>query len=268
MADPNPDPNASPWSSLPEDLRSNPAVVRHKDVGSLVKEYVGAQSLLGRKGVIPPANWDDEADVGRFYKEIGVPEKHTDYDLSKLEVGENWDKDLASGMLERMHKAGLTPRQVEAVMGGYNEITEGFLEGVTKRAQEAHAEADAALRKEFGSAYDERIRRASEIFHAAFGEKSEELRTLQLQDGSLLGDHPAFLRGLAKLGDLLGEDNLISPERRQQRLTQTPEEAAKKFETLMADPEFVADLTQKDRPGHALAVQTRADLYAAMAAGK
>lgn len=253
-----------PWSTLSEDLRDNPVVTRHKDVESLVREHIGAQELIGRKGVIPPGSWEDDEDVKRFYQQLGVPEKPDGYDLSKLEVGENWDPELQNQMVQAMHGLGLTERQVSGILGHYSKILEGVYSTVQEKAAETRAASEKQLREKYGNAFDERIRRASKIFHNAWGEASEDLRTLRLEDGSLLGDHPAFLDGLANLGDLLGEDAFRGGDREPQRLTLGPEEAAAKWEELQANPEFQADLYDKERPGHKLAVSRRDALYRAM----
>lgn len=256
--------DTTPWSTLPEDLRSNPAITRHRDVASLGREYINLQGLIGRKGVLPPNDWDNAEDVKRFYGQIGVPESPDGYKLDDLEFGENWNPEVQTGMLQTMHELGLTERQVKGILSTYNHLTEGYLSRYQKMGDEARSAAEAELRKEYGHAYDEKLRRASEIFHNAWGNAAEELRTIRLENGQLLGDHPAFLRGLAKLGDMLGEDQFRTQESPGRRQTQTPEEAKRELDKLRADPEFMQALYDRSHPMHEAVVQQQDALYRAL----
>ena len=104
-------------SQIPEEIAGHKSLETIKDVGSLAKGFVHAQSMIGAdKVVIPPASatpdeWTD------FYAKTGRPEEPAGYELGDVDIDEdtgNWFKDLA-------HSAGLRPDQAQKLMNGYLE---------------------------------------------------------------------------------------------------------------------------------------------------
>lgn len=255
----------SPWNTLPEDLRNNEYLARHKDVESLVREHINAQSLIGRKGVIPPSDWNDKQQVTRFYRELGVPEKPSEYDLSRVQIPENvpWDDQLGLTMLRDMHEAGLTPRQAETVIQKYADYQANLYSEWAQGLQASRENVKAELQQQWGRAYEEKLRRASDIAKHAWGDDLDAIRTLQLQDGSMLGDNPLFLKGLAQIGEVTREHQAVG-DKQPRRLTKTPQEARDEWTTLQTDADFNNALWDKNHPAHSAAVSRRDALYAAM----
>ena len=60
---------------------------------------------------------------------------------------------------------------------------------------------------------------------------TEPLDNIVLEDGRLLGDHPAIVKLFVQLADAMGEDSL---EGEPQELIMTPQEANRKIMELMA----------------------------------
>ena len=74
--------------------------------------------------------------------------------------------------------------------------------------QAALQNAEAALRGDWGAAYDANIELANRFVERAFGPESD-FAGRKLADGTPLGSHPDFIRMAASIGRQLGEDRLV-----------------------------------------------------------
>jgi hypothetical protein len=253
---------ASPWTSLPEDIRENPAITRHKDVSSLAKEYVNLQSVVGRKGVVLPKE-GDEQDAARFWKELGWPEKPDEYGVNEIPVPEGlpWDADFAQLMLSEMHKAHLTKEQARAVFQSYLQHDADRWSKHLVAQEQAAGQTAQMLRKEWGIAYNQNISLAGKTFASVFGSDFPDIDQVVLADGRRLGDDPRFLKAMLVIGRKLGEDSLLVSSGTGSERIMSPDEAKAEYDKLMADADFRKDLYDKHSPGHAAAVQRQDALF-------
>jgi hypothetical protein len=255
----------SPWSSLPDDLKDNPALTRHADVASLAKEYVNLQSVVGRKGIVLPKE-GDAADEARFWKEMGRPEKAEEYGVSDIPVPEGlpWDTDFATAMLTEMHGANLTKAQARKVYESYLKLDADRWSKHLVVQEQAAGQTAQALRKEWGVAYGQNIGLAGKTYASIFGEDFQDIDQITLADGRRLGDDPRFLKAMLKVGRKLGEDSLLVSGGTSSAKVYSPEEAEKAYNELLGDEDFKKDLYNKERPGHEAAVQRQDALFRQM----
>jgi hypothetical protein len=255
----------SPWSSLPEDIRSNPALSKHQNVESLAKEYVNLQSVVGRKGVLLPKE-GDEADRTRFWRELGVPEKVEDYGAKDIPVPEGlpWDSGFADQMLGEMHKANLTKDQAKAVYESYLKLDADRWGKHMAAQEQAAGETSRVLRQEWGVAYNQNLSMAGKAFNAVFGGDFSEIDQIVMADGRRLGDDPRFLKAMLSVGKRLGEDSLLVSGGTSAAKILGPDEAKREWDTLLADKDFVKDLYDKTAPGHDAALSKQDSLFRMM----
>lgn len=221
---------------LPEDLREEEALKLYKDVPGLAKAMVNAKKVVGRDKVVVPNEKSKPEEWGAFYDAIGRPKTAGDY---KFDVPEDlkgiFTDERMNSARELAHKLGITSQQFEAYMQHEMESAVKLLEvhdrEEAEARQRAKQDAEDALRKEFGGAYDERILVAKRIVAEAF--PNEEQRMDFLQE---FGSNPKFVRFASILGARLSESKAIVAELRQE----TPKEAHKKIQELQNTPGYLA----------------------------
>lgn len=184
---------------LPPELRDSPSLRRYADPAALAKSYVELEGVIGRKGVIVPGEKDGPEAHARFRAALGVPEKPDGYALAApagIPDGV-WQPEAASAFAAVAHDAGLTPTQAQklatwwAGAAAQAEATKGASAG----------ETEAALRTEWGVAYDTKIEGAKRALREFGGDD-----LVAHLDKTGLGNDPAMVRAFARIGELVGED--------------------------------------------------------------
>ena len=104
---------------------------------------------------------------------------------------------------------------------------------------------------------------AQQAIRAAAGDSADAIVEMQMADGTLLGDNPAFIEMFANLGGKMAEHGLVGGKRASVP-TMDPLTAQQRLTELMSDPDYLEALNTKTHPGHALAVKQREDLFGAM----
>ena len=196
-------PPASWLDPLPAELKGNPALTGFKDVASLAKEHLSLQTLIGKKGVIPPGEKDGPEAWDRFFNQLGRPEKPEGYALKKPEGATDYSEDAAKWFRETAHKAGLTAKQAGLVHDGFVALAGQGAQAQAQARTQARTETETALKQEYGVAYDARLELSRRAM-VQFG--GEELKAYLEQSG--LGNHPALVKAFVKIGALIGEDGL------------------------------------------------------------
>lgn len=203
---------AGDWkSSIPEEIRGHASLEHINDIGALAKSYVHAQQMVGADKVALPGKSATEDEWAEVYNKLGRPESPDGYEFSteNLPEGVELDQDMVSWFKDAAHKAGMNPRQAQAMLDAYNEMNIGQAEMSGAEVQARVEQVEAELRKEYGQAFDDRMSIANATL-AEFG--NPEITEIQLADGTMLGDHPDVIRMLASVGTFLrekvGEDTL------------------------------------------------------------
>lgn len=250
-----PEPQAGAWrEGLSEGLRANPAFEKFVDLDGLAKGYVNLEKHVGTdKTSLPQPNWEDK-DYDGLYKALGRPDAPEGYDLEDFKPPEGvpWDDKFQERMIGHLHNAGLSQRQVRQVLSGYSEDIAGQFEALERSKVEQGEETTAALRKEWGRAFDERQELARRGFREFAGDSYESLAELELAGGGVLGNHPDVVRMFAKMGAELAEAGVVGPKGGPVGFT--PEQASVERARLNADPSFQSALMDRNHPEHDLAV--------------
>ena len=140
----------------------------------------------------------------------GIPEKPEGY-LDKvpdgLVFGEN-DKPLLDGFLKDMHAKDVPPAHVHEALRWYKANEERVINDRAMADKQHRAVAEDELRAEWQNDF----RGFQKLAHTVVSngewggskELANELYSARLADGTLLGDHPAFMRWAVSLGRELG----------------------------------------------------------------
>lgn len=251
--------SAADWkASLPEDIRSHGALAQIQDIQSLAKSYVHAQSVIGKKGVFVPGEKATDEEWQGFYKSIGVPE------ADKYEVavpnGIPVNQDAIKGFKEAALKAGLLPRQAQALLDWEVSREKTMQEQTAQQKANEQKQGLADLQKEWGAGYDKNISLAKTAVEQIGGKTWQ-----QFLERTGLGNDPVVIKTMAEFGKLLGEDKIRGGGDAGKFGGQTPQEIQGKISSIMADgkhPYF-----DPSHPSHRSAVMEMEGLYKSLYGG-
>lgn len=237
-------------SSIPAELKPVVEAKGWKSTADALTGYVNLEKLVGTKRLEAPQDGWDDAKWGEFYKNIGAPEDPNAYQFPEQVKIE--DEDFAKWSRETARELGLTPRQ----FGKLTEKWQGYVGGRTEAGSKAEAEqlaaADAALRKEWGGAYDAKVEAGKAAVKAMQDKLGLNEEFLSQVEGKI-GYAP-----LIKLFATLAEDYGIGREGRApgqgSAFGVTPDQASAELRSLQGDPKFAEAFFDRSHPGHQDAV--------------
>jgi len=201
---------AKSWKeAIPEDLRNDPNISKFTELEALAKSYINATRMIGQDKVTVPNNNSTDDQWNEVYNKLGRPESPDKY---KLEVKSDvvpLDDGAIKSFAENAHKLGLNNKQAQGILEFYKESMEGSVQQSRVDTETAQANAEAQLRKEWGRAFDDNIKRAGAV---AKTNMNPQILDMELKDGTRLGDHPEVIKGFANIANLLSEDKLVGTE--------------------------------------------------------
>jgi len=201
---------AKSWKeAIPEDLRNDPNISKFTELEALAKSYINATRMIGQDKVAVPNNNSTDDQWNEVYNKLGRPESPDKY---KLEVKSDvvpLDDGAIKSFAENAHKLGLNNKQAQGILEFYKESMEGSVQQSIVDTETAQANAEAQLRKEWGRAFDDNIKRAGAVAKANM---NPQILDMELKDGTRLGDHPEVIKGFANIANLLSEDKLVGTE--------------------------------------------------------
>lgn len=197
-----------PWLEGIEDDKVKNLAGRYTTPAQMAKALYEANRELSQRVKIPGEDASDE-DRAKFQKQLGVPDNVDGYEIAPPEGmdAETFQSDQYQAPLKAivsdMHAQGASQAVVNAAVSKYFEFEATAKAEQARVDNEAIDKAEADLRKEWGSGYDENIAFANDYLT-----ETPELAQLELRNGSLLGSHPAFIRRMAEIGRMSNEGQL------------------------------------------------------------
>ena len=243
-------------ASLPEDIRDNQLIHNANSIESLAKTAIHAQSMIGADKIAVPGRWANDDDWNNVYTKLGKPEDAQGYKL-ELKEGTQVDKDMESWYRGLAHKAGLNDRQANTIFQEYMakeaELKAANASPSPEDVEIIKGEAEIALKKEWGKAFDTRMNEAKGVLTEFAPKDFDQLLT---KDGVPLGNDPVFIKTLANIGNYinskLGEDKMVGSKQQPQY---TPADAEKEIAALRGDPRDGGPYWDKKHPDHIRTVQ-------------
>lgn len=221
-ADPNPNPPA-PSATPPEpaDWRASIADEKLRKYADefasptdLAKGHQELRTMLSQRIKVPGEDATDE-DLSKFRKALGVPDNATDYQVAPPEGYEWTDDDQAMFDLVApiAHAANMPQEALQGFVGAYIAATQEMMQSAEKALETAHNNAEAALKKEWGSEYEANKNLATRFGKMGGEELSAFLNTpvselVQTNGDMLIGDHPALMKFFGEMGRKTGEGGL------------------------------------------------------------
>jgi hypothetical protein len=214
-----PDPNApktfegSIFDYLPENIRSNPALAKTEGkLDVLVNSYLSAQQYIGKDTSrlvelpVDPSGEEGSKALRGILGKFGLPETLETYKIdAPAEVPEmlKLESPVGEAFKKVAHEAGLLPKQASALYG--------WLGGVLSEAQKAEQaefekavnEGKAALQREWGEGYNERIYAARDAVQRLGGDALVE----RLEKAGVAND-PVVIKAFAQAAAAMGDKPL------------------------------------------------------------
>ena len=191
---------------LSEDLRGDPTLARYADIEALARGHIETKRLASSRVIVPGKDADQAAWEG-FYEAIGRPKDPADYQIT---LPDGADSALADQFRPIAHQLGLTPRQVEGLVGWNNELATKLQGDAAAAAEAKRAEGLAsieALKAELGADYAVKERLAQDAARK-FGLDGDTANKLT----ETLGDRKT-VELFMRIGEAMGEHPRVDGER-------------------------------------------------------
>ena len=240
---------------LPEQIRDHPSLQSINDVGNLGLSFVNAQRLIGADKLPLPKNPTEE-DLSNIYSKLGRPDEPSGYALQA--DGQMLSETDVNTVSDIFHKLGLSKQQANGVIDYYKSSVQQTTEAMSKDAAQQKTEIEQKLKAEWGADYDAKVNEASKAVTDIAG---EELLSMVLQDGTKVGNHPAFIKAFANFADFkksVTKEDTISENAVNYRMS--PADAQARIDAIMQDKSH-AYWNRKDTIGRQKAVKEVQDLY-------
>lgn len=248
-------------SSLPPDLQPLVAAKGWKTPADALTGYANLEKVVGAEKLpLPPKDATGNRDWSKWdgWNALGRPESPDKYDIADVQIpeGVQLDDKAKQGFLAEAHKHGLTNAQAKALLGWYGGYTAEAMKGVNDFATTQAAEAEAALKKEWGTAYDAKMDMANRAVKQFGGES-----LVKALEETGLGRHPEMVKAFAKVGEAIAEDGDLPGSKSSVALT--PADALAQINAMHGDENMMKILRDKNHPEYAAIVAKRDRLYAA-----
>ena len=144
--------------ALAPEFRNHPSITKFGgDINKLSKSYVELQSLMGQSKVAIPKDEKDGVAWGLYDQAFGVPDTADKYDL-KAPDGVSLDEFKA--LMKENHIApSVAQKLLDAHLGEFDR----YEQAMQQKAAADQAQAEKELKQEWGTAYDEKMRKAAKF---------------------------------------------------------------------------------------------------------
>lgn len=180
---------------LPEEIRDHPSLSSINDVSNLGLSFVNAQRLIGADKLPLPKNPTEE-DLNKIYNRLGRPESPQDYGIKP--DGVYLDEGVVNSFTDVAHKLGLNSNQAKGILDYYTSSIQNHDEFIASESKKTVELTESNLKAEWGSSYDDKLDRA---VSAAEEFASSDLLQIKLEDGTKIGNHPAFIKAFSNIAE-------------------------------------------------------------------
>ena len=241
---------------LPEEIRDHPSLQSINDVGNLGLSFVNAQRLIGADKIPLPKN-PTEDDLSNIYSKLGRPDEPSGYAIQA--DGQILTEGDVNTYTDIAHKLGLSKTQANGILDYYRSSIQQTTEAMSKDAQQQKQQIEQNLKAEWGANYDAKVNQANRAVADIAG---QDLLDMVLQDGTKVGNHPAFIKAFASFADFktsVTKEDTISENSVNYRMS--PADAQSKIDSIMNDKSHPYWDRKAPAPIRDKAVKEVQDLY-------
>ena len=215
-----------------------------KDPANMLDSYKNLETLMGtpKERLLRLPEKADAPEWGDIYDRLGRPKNANEYQFGKPGV-EPVNKEFTEWAQKQFHGLGLTKSQGETLAAKWNEYAMGDVQK-TQAAYDANLKVEqGALQKEWGAAYEQKIK-GCQAAAQAFGLGKDEVSKLEKALG-----YSATLKFLSNVGEKLSEDSFIGTggDAGGFKGALTPGQAQAEIQELLKDKDFSRRYAAGDR---------------------
>jgi hypothetical protein len=190
--------------ALPDELKNDATIGKYKTVDALARGLKEAARMVGADKIVVPAKGTPLAQMKEVFTKLGLPENEADY---KFEV-EAANKDVVDPKFMDSFKKlaygmNMLPEQAKQIV---DYLAKTSIDATKQQMQEqatATAAGLKALQTEWGANFKNEVAKSkAAVKEFTSKEDYEALKALGI------GNHPAFLRLMNKVGGTLSEDKI------------------------------------------------------------
>lgn len=206
---------AEGWQgTLDESLREEKSLLTFKTVGDLAKSFVNTKSMVGKNTMEIPTDASSEVVWDAYHKAGGKPDTVADYNLKAPDgfpeevVEKVFPKAKLEAWQERFFKAGVSKKSADQFIADFAQDVIVDLQSAKQVEEQQMSKLKTNLSVEYGAAMEQKKHLgnvAIEEGTLADIEFKERLLNIKLVDGSLLANHPDFVRYSINLGSKFAE---------------------------------------------------------------
>lgn len=241
-------PEAGDWrSSLPEDLREDPALKHIGDVQSLAKSYVHAQKMVGADKVTIPAKNADPSSWREVWHRLGLPREADQYEI---EAPEGVNEEFVSGLKKVAFESGVLPEHAAKLMTYVKEQADAANEKMDAENKAFIEKNMDSLKKHWGNSFEKNLGLAN-VALKSLGDPEIN----KWLDATGLKSDPMVIRLMGLIGGkYYKEDPMYQGD-----TSITPSDAQSEINRIMGDPKH--PYFDKSHPEHRSAVSEMARLH-------
>lgn len=233
-------PNPTPLSEVTyaDEYKTNPTIKNAKTVDDLIKMTIEAQSLVGRDKIPVPGKDATPQDWDNVWNKLGRPETPENYNLKQ-------NPQLPQGVIseERMqgfakiaHESGLNASQASRLVQWYEDQLMGDLTGMEEVQTQQAEQATADLQREYGNAFNEKVRLANSVFRNTKG--GDDARAAIKEKG--LDNDTRIIKWAVEIGAIMGEDRMLGLDNSGGApVAKTPQAAQEQLAELRKHPAYL-----------------------------
>jgi hypothetical protein len=222
--------SSEPWDQGLDDFRDTITAKGWKSNADMAKSYVELEKAVGADKVVLPAA---DADILKWdgWTKLGTPDDAADYPMAAPDGFEAYDASLSDDMRAAFHEARLTPAQAQHIHDKFVDRMITTTETINGDFANTQQKGETELKKEFGTAFDDRIAAAKRGINEYGG---EELMVALVNAG--LGSNPSVVRAFAKIGMTLKQSGQFKDAEGSGRFGTTPDAAKDQIAEIRANP--------------------------------
>lgn len=244
---------------LDESIRGEASLQTVNSVQDLAKSFVNAQKMIGADKVQLPNKYDDGTQLRNVLNKLGLSEKLEEYDIAPkdIPIDEN-NKDYFDKFKQQAHKLGILPAQAKEMFKFMHTESLEQDNAIVKQIEVEQQEAINTLQKEWGAAFESKVNLAKQATKFLAGSDDVLYSTLTSPQ---YGNNPAIVKVLAKFGEMMAEDKIITGVPKDD-MAKSPGEAQKEIQTIYGDKTH--PYNNKDHPRHQAAIKEMQQLFQLM----
>jgi hypothetical protein len=218
------------WDTGLDDYRETIDAKGWKSAGDVLQSYQNLEKAVGADKVVLPSAEDNILEWDGWEK-LGTPQDAADYAMAAPDGFEHYDTGLSDKMRQTFHEAKLTPAQAQHIHDKFVEGMMGNVETAQHSATDQQGQWETELKKEYGTAFDERIAAGKRALREYGG---EEIGKILDQAG--LGSNPVIVRAFVNAGLAMGHGPQLKDSESSGQFGTTPDAAKEQIAEIRANP--------------------------------